>query len=59
MIRLTLMYYINFISFMENPDKTLDDIIAGDVQKSTTTTNAFRLGGEACFYHEKGGCVLF
>ena len=34
MIRLTLMYYINFISFMENPDKTWDDIIAGDVQKA-------------------------
>ena len=28
MIRLTLMYSINFISFMENPDKTWDDIIA-------------------------------
>ena len=34
MIRLTLMYYINFISFMENPDKTWDDIVAGDVQKA-------------------------
>jgi hypothetical protein len=43
---------------MENSDKTWNDIIAGDVQKSTTTTNAFRLGW-ACFYHEKGGCVLF
>ena len=34
MIRLTLMYCINFISFMENPDKTWDDIIAGDVKKA-------------------------
>jgi hypothetical protein len=34
MIRLTLMYYINFISFMENPDKTWDDILERDVQKA-------------------------
>ena len=34
MIRLTLMYYINFISFMENPDKTWDDILERNVQKA-------------------------
>ncbi|MBR4929635.1 MAG: hypothetical protein IKZ00_02425, partial [Bacteroidaceae bacterium] len=52
MIRLTLMYYINFISFMENPDKTWDDIIAGDVQKAPPEPVLFHYGG-ACFYHEK------
>ena len=51
MIRLTLMYYINFISFMENPDKTWDDIVAGDVQKAPPQPMLF--GQEACFYHEK------
>ena len=34
MIRLTLMYYINFISFMENPDKTWEDRLERDVQKA-------------------------
>ena len=34
MIRLTLMYYINFISFMENPDKTWEDMLERDVQKA-------------------------
>ena len=33
MIRLTLMYYIDFISFMENPDKTWNDILARETQK--------------------------
>ena len=34
MVRLTLMYYIDFVAFMENPDKTLDDILAKQAQKS-------------------------
>ena len=34
MVRLTLMYYIDFISFMENPDKTWDDILEKRVQKA-------------------------
>ena len=34
MVRLTLMYYINFISFMENPDKTWEDILEKRVQKA-------------------------
>lgn len=33
MIRLTLMYYINFIRFMENPDRTWDDLLAKETQK--------------------------
>ena len=34
MIRLTLMYDINFISFMENPDKTWEDMLEREVQKA-------------------------
>ena len=34
MVRLTLMYYIDFISFMENPDKTWYDILEKRVQKA-------------------------
>ena len=34
MIRLTLMYYINFISFMENPDKTWEEMLEREVQKA-------------------------
>ncbi len=28
MVRLTLMYYIDFVAFMENPDKTWNNILA-------------------------------
>jgi hypothetical protein len=38
MIRLTLMYYIDFIAFMENPDKTCDDILAREWQKPLERT---------------------
>lgn len=38
MIRLTLMYYIDFIAFMENPDKTWDDILARERQKPPERT---------------------
>ena len=34
MVRLTLMYYIDFVAFMENPDKTWDDILAKQTQKA-------------------------
>ncbi len=30
MLRLTLMYYLDFVAFMENPDKTWNNIIAND-----------------------------
>lgn len=33
MLRLTLMYYIDFMAFMENPDKTWRDILAKEAQK--------------------------
>jgi hypothetical protein len=38
MIRLTLMYYIDFIAFMENSDKTWDDILARERQKPPERT---------------------
>lgn len=41
MVRLTLMYYINFVSFMENPDKTWDEILAKDGQKSPPQPTLF------------------
>jgi hypothetical protein len=44
MIRLTLMYYINFISFMENPDKTWDDILERNVQKVPPEPMLFHKG---------------
>ena len=34
MVRLTLMYYIDFVAFMENPDKTWNNILAKEGQKA-------------------------
>ena len=34
MVCLTLMYYIDLVAFMENPDKTWDDILARQTQKT-------------------------
>ena len=41
MVRLTLMYYIDFIAFMENPDKTWEDILAKGVQKAPPEPSLF------------------
>ena len=41
MVRLTLMYYIDFVAFMENPDKTWDDILAKQAQKSPPEPTLF------------------
>ena len=41
MIRMTLMYYIDFISFMENPDKTWDNILAKEAQKGPPQPTLF------------------
>lgn len=41
MVCLTLIYYIDFVAFMENPDKTWDDILANEAQKAPTRTFAF------------------
>ena len=40
MVCITLMYYIDFISFMNNPDKTWNDIIKM-TQKKTSATDTF------------------
>ena len=34
MLRLTLMYYINFIAFMEEPDKTWNDMLDKKAEKA-------------------------
>ena len=41
MVRLTLMYYIDFITFMENPDKTWEDILAKEQQKAPPEPTLF------------------
>ena len=41
MVRLTLMYYFNFIAFMEKPDKTWDDILAKEAQKAPPEPSLF------------------
>ena len=41
MVRLTLMYYIGFIAFMENPDRTWDDILAKEQQKAPPEPTLF------------------
>ncbi len=41
MIRMTLMYYIDFISFMENPDKTWDNILDKEAQKGPPQPTLF------------------
>ncbi len=33
MVRLMLMYYVDFIAFMENPEKTWNDFLAKEMQK--------------------------
>ena len=34
MVRLMLMYYVDFIAFMENPEKTWNDFLAKEMQKA-------------------------
>lgn len=41
MVRLTLMYYIDFIRFMEKPDKTWNDILAKEKQKAPPEPTLF------------------
>ena len=41
MVRLTLMYYIDFITFMENPDKTWENILAKERQKAPPEPTLF------------------
>ncbi len=41
MVRLTLMYYIDFVAFMEMPDRTWDEITAKNSQKSPPQPSLF------------------
>ena len=41
MVRLTLMYYIDFVSFMENPDKTWNDILSKKMSNAPPAPSLF------------------
>ena len=41
MVRLMLMYYVDFIAFMENPEKTWNDFLAKEMQKSPPEPSLF------------------
>ena len=41
MVRLTLMYYIDFVAFMENPDKTWNNILVKEGQKAPPEPSLF------------------
>ena len=45
MVRLTLMYYIDFVAFMENPDKTWNNILTKQEQKAPPEPSLFDYGG--------------
>ncbi len=41
MVRLTLMYYIDFVAFMGNPDKIWNNILAKEGQKAPPEPSLF------------------
>lgn len=41
MVRLMLMYYVDFIAFMENPEKTWTDLLAKEMQKAPPEPSLF------------------
>ena len=41
MVRLMLMYYVDFIAFRENPDKTWNNILAKEEQKAPPEPSLF------------------
>lgn len=41
MVRLMLMYYVNYIAFMENPEKTWNDFLAKEMQKAPPEPSLF------------------
>ena len=43
MVRLTLMYYIDFVAFMENPDKTWNNILAKEALKAPPEQTLFEV----------------
>lgn len=51
MVRLMLMYYVYFISFMENPEKTWNDSLVKERQKAPPEPGLFYLG--AYFWKNK------
>ena len=40
-----LMYYVDFIAFMENPEKTCNDFLAKEMQKAPLGPSLFDQGG--------------
>ena len=41
MVRLMLMYYVDFIAFMENPEKTWNNFLAKEMQKAPPEPSLF------------------
>lgn len=41
MVRLMLMYYVDFIAFMENPARTWNDFLAKEIQKAPPEPSLF------------------
>ena len=41
MVRLMLMYYVDFIAFMENPEKIWNDFLAKEMQKAAPEPSLF------------------
>lgn len=41
MVRLMLVYYVDFIAFMEKPEKTWNDILAKKMQKAPPEPTLF------------------
>ena len=41
MVRLMLMFYVDFIAFMENPEKTWNDLLAKKMQKTPREPSLF------------------
>ena len=41
MVRLMLMYYVDFIAFMENPEKTCNDFLAKKEPKTPPELSLF------------------
>ena len=41
MVRLMLMYYVDFIAFVENPEKTWNDFLAKEMQKAPPEPSLF------------------
>ena len=45
MVRLMLMYYVDFIAFRENPEKTWNDFLVKEMQKAPPEPSLFDKGG--------------